>query len=64
VQPIGQTEEDEGVSDFEPGDDDEEDKNLEPEEEDGPVKKPVGLKQIRKRTREEMGETEERPAKH
>jgi acidic leucine-rich nuclear phosphoprotein 32 family protein B len=66
VQPIGQPEEDEGASDFEPGDDDdEEDEDFEDEEDDeDPVKEPVGLKDNRKRMREETGEKEERPAKH
>lgn len=66
VQPIGQPEEDEGASDFEPGeDDDEEDEDFEDEEDDeDPVKEPVGLKDNRKRLREETGEKEERPAKH
>lgn len=66
VQPIGQPEEDEGASDFEPGDDDEEeDEDFEDEEDDDdPVKEPVGIPENRKRLREETGEKEERPAKH
>lgn len=65
VQPIAQPEEDEGASDFEPGEDDEEeDEDFEDEDDEEHVEEPVGLKQDRKRMREETGEKEERPAKH
>ena len=58
VQPISQPEDDEA---FEPRDDGEA-QDLDGKDEDF-VKEPVGLKPIRKRTREETGE-EKRPAKH
>jgi len=66
VQPIGQPEEDEGASDFEPGEDDEEeDEDFEDEEDEKDhLEEPVGLKQDRKRMREDAGEKDERPAKH
>lgn len=65
VQPIGHPEEDEGASDFEPGEDDEEDEDLaEGEDDEGPGKESIVLKQTRKRTREETGGREERPNKY
>ncbi|KAG0594339.1 hypothetical protein M758_UG068400 [Ceratodon purpureus] len=63
VQPIGQPEEDEGASDFEP-DDEEEDEDFEDEEDDEDFKEPFGLMQNRKRAREETSEDKGRPAKH
>ena len=63
VQPIGQPEEDEEASDFEPGDE-EEDYDFEDEDDEEPVKEPVGSKQNRKRSREETDEKEERVVKH
>ncbi|KAG0572281.1 hypothetical protein KC19_VG081100 [Ceratodon purpureus] len=63
MQPIGQPEEDEGSSDFEPGDE-VEDEDFDDEEGGDLVKEPVGLTQNRKRIREETGEKEDRSAKH
>lgn len=69
MQPIiGQPEEDEGASDFEPGEDDEEDDEDFEDEEDDVVevaREPEAIRQGgRKRTRDEAGESEQRPAKH
>lgn len=68
VQPIAPPEEDEGASDFEPGeeDDEEDDEDFEDEEDEKEhvEQELVGLKQDRKRMREDTGEKDERPAKH
>lgn len=64
VRPIDQPEEDEGASDFEPGDEEEEEDFEDEEDDKDRMKEPAGLKQNRKRTREETSEREERPAKH